>query len=105
MEMPDVGIDFGVIYRDPVTGFAGIAIAITYWMHGCSRVGLEIGYTEKDTGIVKSTIEWFDTDRVKNHAVTGESDLTADVIPTRSALFTGGPRDQVDPGQSSDPAR
>lgn len=105
MSMPYTGIEFGKTYQDPVTGFQGIAIAVTYWMHGCSRVGLEIGYPEKDTGIIKSEVEWFDTDRVKNHEVDGALDLTEDVIPTRSAEVIGGPMDVVDPGRAVDPGR
>ena len=89
MEMAETGITLGKTYRDPITGFEGVAIAVTYWMHGCARVALEAGYTVKDTGQVKSAIEWVDCDRVTNHEVVEGEDLTADAVPTKSKRFTG----------------
>ncbi|KKM75899.1 hypothetical protein LCGC14_1385590 [marine sediment metagenome] len=105
MSMPNTGITLGKTYRDPVTGFQGIALAITYWLHGCARVMLECGVVSRDTGAVTASQEWFDTDRVKNYEVVEAPDLTADAIPTKSASVTGGPMDQVDPGRSVDPGR
>lgn len=98
MEMAETGISLGKTYKDPITGFEGVAIAVTYWLHGCARVGLEAGYTVKDTGQIKSTIEWLDCDRVKNHEVVEGEDLTAEAVKTKSKRFTGGPTDSVDRG-------
>lgn len=99
MEMAETGLSLGKTYRDPITGFEGVAVAVTYWLHGCARVGLESGYTNKDTGQIHSVTEWFDCDRVSAHEVVEGTDVTDDAVPTKSKRFTGGPLDSVDPGR------
>ena len=34
-------IKLGEIYKDSVTGFTGMAMGITYYLHGCEQVGLQ----------------------------------------------------------------
>ncbi len=34
-------IVLGQEYKDPVTGFKGIAVAATTFLHGCRRIGLQ----------------------------------------------------------------
>lgn len=34
-------IQLGDRVKDPITGFSGIAKSITYWLHGCIRVGVQ----------------------------------------------------------------
>jgi len=34
-------IDLGDRVKDPITGFTGIVTCITYWLHGCVRVGVQ----------------------------------------------------------------
>ncbi len=43
-------VTLGREYRDPVTGFKGIAIAATTFLHGCRRIGLQ-GSVGKDGDI------------------------------------------------------
>jgi hypothetical protein len=34
-------VEFGRVYRDKVSGFSGVAVAITKWQYGCVRVSLQ----------------------------------------------------------------
>ncbi len=34
-------IKLGDIARDTVSGFEGVVVAITYWLHGCARVAIQ----------------------------------------------------------------
>lgn len=34
-------IDLGDKVKDPVTGFTGIAVARTTWLHGCNRLSIQ----------------------------------------------------------------
>ena len=105
MRMKGTGITLGKTYRDPVSGFIGIATSVTYWLHGCARVELETGGIDKDTGAIKPVSVYFDSDRVKNHEVKGAPDLTGEAVMTKSAPITGGAMDSFDPGRSVDPRR
>jgi hypothetical protein len=41
-------IELGDRVKDSVTGFTGIAIAITTWLHGCIRIGVQPEKKDKD---------------------------------------------------------
>jgi hypothetical protein len=41
-------INLGDVARDNITGFQGVAIAKTKWLHGCTRLTLQPESTEKD---------------------------------------------------------
>lgn len=103
--MPDTGVELGLKYKDPITGFEGVCTQISYFMHGCARCTLETGVTDEKTGAITSKEWWGDTDRIKNHEVVEEVTLEADVIPTKSEEVTGGPLSDSDPGYSRDPGR
>ena len=34
-------VEFGKVYRDRVSGFSGVAVAITKWQYGCVRISLQ----------------------------------------------------------------
>lgn len=68
-------VSLGERYRDPLTGFEGVATAVTFYLHACERVSLEY---VKDG---KVEFEAFDAPRLE-HVDTGEKPKT-----TR----TGGP--------------
>ncbi len=36
-----MGIDLGDIARDQITGFQGVVIGITKWLHGCERMTIQ----------------------------------------------------------------
>lgn len=62
-------------YRDPLTGFEGVATSVTFYLHACERVALE---TVREG---KVSYEGFDAPRLE-HVDTGKQPTT-----TR----TGGP--------------
>lgn len=78
-------IKMGERYRDPLTGFEGVATGVTFYLHACERVTLEY---VKD-GEIK--YESFDSPRVE-HIPTGKQPET-----TR----TGGPGDAAKPNPSA----
>lgn len=34
-------VKLGKNYRDPITGFSGVAVSRTIYLYGCSRIGLQ----------------------------------------------------------------
>lgn len=41
-------IRLGDIARDKVTGYEGMVVAITEWLHGCKRIGIQPTKLDKD---------------------------------------------------------
>lgn len=41
-------IGLGDRVKDPITGFTGIVIAVTTWLHGCIRIAVQPEKTNKD---------------------------------------------------------
>lgn len=41
-------IELGDKVKDPVTGFVGIAVAKTTWLHGCNRISVQPQDLNKD---------------------------------------------------------
>lgn len=72
-------IEFGVKYRDGVTGYEGTAEAVTEFHYGCLRIQLE--RADKDG---KPETEWFDEQRL----VKVDTNMRAG-----SHSGAGGPRD------------
>lgn len=62
-------VRLGDRYRDPLTGFEGVATSLTFYLHGCERVALEV---VKD-GAIK--YESFDAPRLV-HITTGTQPTT-----------------------------
>ena len=46
-------IELGDKARDTITGYTGIVIAKTLWLHGCTRLSLQCDKLTKDGGIKK----------------------------------------------------
>ena len=78
-DMNATDIILGDEYVDEITGFAGIAVGVTFWLHACERVGLQ-GTKMKDDGTV-SEIQWFDAPGV----------VHVETKKTPRAQKTGGP--------------
>lgn len=55
-------IKLGDRVADNITGFQGIVIAITYWLNGCTRCGVQS--TELEKGLPPEP-QWFDTPQLK----------------------------------------
>ena len=41
-------ITLGTIVQDTITGFTGVAVCRTEWLHGCTRIGVESQRLDKD---------------------------------------------------------
>jgi len=74
-------IELGSKVKDTVSGFIGQAAAVTHWVYGCVRWGVQ-GTTLKEDG-TPTELQWFDERQL---VVLGEPDAPE---PTE---FTGGPR-------------
>jgi len=76
--------------QDEITGFKGIVVARTEWLHGCVRVALQASSLDKDGNVREET--WFDVDRI---AILDSAHLK------RANVTTGGPQRSV--GKRRDP--
>jgi heat shock protein HspQ len=47
----------GATVRDSITGYEGVIIGVTFWLNGCTRVGVQS--REMKDGIPKDA-QWFD---------------------------------------------
>lgn len=43
-------VELGQIVKDRVTGFTGMVVAISTWLNGCNRIGVQ-SQTEKKDGL------------------------------------------------------
>ncbi len=80
-------IQLGNKVRDTLTGFTGIAVARTEWLHGCSRFAIESPKLDKNGK--PTDAQWFDEQRVEL------LEATKPVVSVVSQAKTGGP--QADP--------
>ena len=78
-------ITLGDKVKDSVTGFTGIAIARTQWLHGCDRVTVQPDKLDKD-GKVQGN-ETFD--ELQLEVIKAKAVATA----TKAQRANGGPRD------------
>lgn len=70
-------VKLGDRYTDPITGFTGVAICRTVYLHGCARVGLQ-GPMDKDGKIP----DWVHIDELQ----------LAGAKPEKADKKKGGPR-------------
>ncbi|KKN02004.1 hypothetical protein LCGC14_1122090 [marine sediment metagenome] len=77
--MKDTDIVLGEEYVDKITGFAGVAVGLTFWLHACERVGLQSAKLTKDGKV--ADLEWFD--------IPGVDHVKTKVTPKTTK--TGGP--------------
>ncbi|KKL61692.1 hypothetical protein LCGC14_2192760, partial [marine sediment metagenome] len=54
----ETDIILGDEYVDKITGFRGVAVGMTFWLHACERAGLQWTKLGKDGKVPE--IEWFD---------------------------------------------
>ena len=90
-------INLGDRVKDVYTGFEGIAVCRTLWLHGCDRIGIEPTKLDKDGKSLP--IESFDEPRLKLVKRMKVKDLS-EPKPQRK---TGGPRPE--PERAPDPKR
>lgn len=55
-------VEFGKEYEDIVTGFKGVAVAVSKFQFGCVRIGLQPKVLEMGK---KPEAEWFDEESLK----------------------------------------
>jgi hypothetical protein len=89
-----VMIQLGDRVRDKITGFKGIAVGRTEWLHGCTRIIIEPEEL-KDGKTIEN--QWFDDKRVE------VLDKGVHSVTIQSNEKTGGP--QNDPKPASIPTR
>jgi hypothetical protein len=81
-------IELGDKVKDSVTGFTGIAVAVTKWLHGCDRVTVRPeGVNKEGKPYDNYTFDALQLEIVKKRAVKAEN------AKTTRAKTTGGPRD------------
>jgi hypothetical protein len=80
-------IELGDRVKDPITGFSGIAVAITTWLHGCDRIVIQPETLDKD-GKVRDN-QSFDAPQV----VKIKAAVIKGTPQTDRATAPGGPRD------------
>jgi hypothetical protein len=80
-------IELGDRVKDPITGFSGIAVARTTWLHGCDRIVIQPETLDKD-GKTKDNQSFDEPQIVRLKAAAVKGTPQAD-----RATAPGGPRD------------
>lgn len=55
-------IELGNMVQDKITGYSGIVTAITYWLNGCTRCGVQS--TELEKGLPQEP-QWIDAPQLR----------------------------------------
>lgn len=79
-------IDLGDVARDMITGFTGVVIATTKWLHGCERMTLQPRELKDGRPIESCTFDAPQLELVEKRAARGTS-------------HTGGPRPEPERGR------
>lgn len=73
-------IELGDVAKDNITGFTGVLVAKTIWLHGCVRLTLQPQTLNKDGKVIES--DTFDEQRV----------VLVKKVKAAGTVDTGGPR-------------
>lgn len=95
--MIDNKIELGSVARDKITGFEGAVVAVTQWLTGCLRYGLEPMELHEKKPI---EAQWFDEDRLlvtKSAETAAKPGLTSSEKSEPANAMIGGP--QIDPAK------
>jgi len=74
-------VRLGASYKDSITGFEGIAVALTEWLHACRRIGIQSKDFDKEGKPIE--IQWFDEPQLVS--------LRTKKPVTNTTTKTGGP--------------
>lgn len=97
-----MGIELGDKVKDTISGFTGIAVAITKWIHGCDRISVQPQGVKPDGQLYEmNNFDVLQLEIVKKGVV--KSSNTAPE-PIR-AKATGGPRDDKSLARRPDVAK
>lgn len=88
-------IKLGDKVRDNITGFQGIAIARTQWLHGCDRITIQPDKLDKDG----KPLDNYTVDEQQVELVQSREPK----VSPQAGARPGGPR--RDPGRSRTPSR
>ncbi len=83
----ETDIILGEEYVDKITGFRGVAVGITFWLHACERVGLQSQELKEDGTVRK--IEWFDVPGVEHVKTKATPKATKTGGPPARGMETG----------------
>lgn len=82
-------IELGDKVRDKVTGVTGIVVAMTNWLFGCSRIGIQPQELKDGKPVEQTWIDILQAELVEENAIEKDS----------REEKTGGPQNE-DPGRS-----
>lgn len=88
--MAKINIELGDMVEDSVTGFKGVAIGVTRWLHGCNRIIVQPTGITKDGKIFEN--QSFDEPQLK---VTKRAKVKAGDGETGGERFTPGMKQHV----------
>lgn len=92
-------INLGDEAKDKVSGFQGIAVAITLWLNGCRRITLQSQALDKDGKVM----DGYTFDEPQLEVITAGKVAFGNKDVTKPADRNGGPRPE--PKQRKDPQR
>ena len=67
-------IKLGTQVRDTITGFEGVAIARTTWLHGCARVTVQPKELRNGTPIESQVFDELQLEKVRKKPVSSSDD-------------------------------
>lgn len=79
-------IDLGDVARDTITGFSGVVVCVSKWLHGCERVTLQPQELKDGKPIEYHSFDRPQLELVRKRAARGTS-------------HTGGPRAEPERGR------
>lgn len=82
-----MAVKLGDKVKDTVTGFQGIAVARTTWLHGCDRINVQPVELDKDKKPLEAVV--FD----EKQLIVVKAAVVASEENKKSTTKTGGPRD------------
>jgi len=85
-------IELGDRVKDKVSGYIGVVVAVTIWLNGCARMGIQAETVKKDEQ--PQDVVWIDEFQLK---------LVRKAIVKTVSRETGGPRSE--PQRAGDPRR
>jgi hypothetical protein len=83
------GVQLGDRVKDRVTGFKGIVVARSEYLHGCRRVGVQAEKLEEGK---PTDAQWFDEPQVDVMESAVHAPFAAAPAPARAAARPGGPQ-------------
>ena len=87
-----MSIELGLVVRDRVSGFQGVAFGVCRYLYGCVSILVKPQKLSKDGEIMDG--KWLDEDQLE---VVTKRAVKKPRKPTKRAVSTGGPRSDLAP--------